>query len=139
MRVLRLQFVLLVLIVSTIASAQQSIDSIVVGHMDNIPTLGDTVTLLVEKQMLQDLSQDQKNTIMAILRHGTTSLYNKDPFLFPSDYYAIIRPPDDPYRNNVDQLLKSMEANLRKDYEKGRIANDIGETLRWFSFLLIFL
>jgi hypothetical protein len=139
MIILRLQFILLLLGASITVSAQQTTGATAIGRLDSVPALGDTATLVIEKQILQDLSREQKNTVMRILRHGTTSPHGKDPFLLPSDYYAIIQPPGDPYRNNIDQVLKSIEANLRKDYERGRIANDVGETLNYLSFLLIFL
>ena len=133
------QFIVLALSVWIVVSAQQATDTAVIVRMGSTPTLGDTATLVIEKQILEDLSREQKNTVMMILRHGTTSPHGKDPFLLPSDYYAIIRPIDDPYRNNIDQLLKSIEANMKKYYEQGHIANNIGETLNYLSFLLIFL
>jgi hypothetical protein len=136
---MKFQLVVLALSVSIVVSAQQTTDITTAGRINSAPTLGDTATLMIEKQLLQDLSQEQKNTIMMILRHGTASPHGKDPFLLPSDYYAIIRPPDDPYRNNIDHLLKSIEANMKKYYEQGHIANGIGETLNYLSFLLIFL
>jgi hypothetical protein len=123
----------------TAVYAQQAVDSMAVQYVGNVPALGDTATLLVEKQILQDLSQEQKNIIMMILRHGTADYYKKDPFMLSSDYDAMIRPSESPYRNNIDQLLKSMEANLRADYEKGHDARQAGKILNYLSFLLIFL
>jgi phage-related tail protein len=119
--------------------ARQAADSIAVQPVNTGLASGDTATLLVEKEILQDLSQEQKNAVMMILRYGTTDFYKKDPFMLSSDRDAIIRPAESPYRNNIDQLLKSMEANLKEYYEKSHDANKAGEILNYLSFLLIFL
>jgi pyruvate carboxylase len=131
--------VLLALICSSLANAQQNADT---TQFPIVSAFGDTTAITIEEFLPSHFSDEEMRVMITrILHYGSVerSMLN-DPYFAPNErYYNLFgeqRPPQ-----VADELaaIKSIRENLKYERSNARKAAAAGKIYWWLQWLLIFL
>ena len=104
------------------------------GFRDSTATFADTSRIVIAPP---NTDIEQRIIFQMLLLYGA-DFFNHDPFLPKGATYGMLNDRQIPNRNNIDELTKSVDYNLRQQNKQSKRDNTRGKIAGYLSLLLLF-